>query len=203
MDDLKNVIAKNLALYRKQNGYTQQELADKLNYSDKAVSKWERADGVPDIFVLNALAELYDVTVNDFLSEHNGKLPKARGKARAIKHWLITLLSAGLVFLIATIVTVVWLIVDTSIPVAKFAYLIATPIALIVVLVFSCLWGRIWTTALTVSALIWSLCVLIHVSITVWSDTAWLIYLIGAALQFLVILWFLLQFLLKRNKKNV
>lgn len=203
MNDLKSIIAQNLSKYRKYAGFTQQELADKLNYSDKAVSKWERADGVPDIFVLKTLADLYGVTVNDFLVEHEGKLPKTRGKFRIAKHWLITVLSAGLVFLIATIVTVIWLIVDSSIPVAKYAFLIAFPVALIVTLVFCCLWGKLWMRCLTVSALIWSLCVLIHIAILPLSSMAWLIYLIGAVLQLLVILWFVLQFCLKRYKKNV
>lgn len=202
MNDLKDIIAKNLTLYRKQAGLTQQELAEKINYSDKAVSKWERAEGVPDIFVLKFLADLYGVSVNDFLTEHQEKAPKVKGKWRLAKHWLITLLSVGLVFLVATIVTVICLIADSSLPVAKFAYLIAFPAALIVTLVFSCIWGKIWTTALTVSALIWSLCVLIHIALMPYSPTAWLIYLIGAVLQLLVILWFVLQFLIKRHRKN-
>lgn len=203
MNELKEIIANNLTLYRKQAGLTQQEIAEKLNYSDKAVSKWERAEGVPDVFVLKALADLYGITVNDFLTEHKQKAPKVRGKGLLAKRWLITLLSAGLVFLVATIVTVICLIVDSSLPVAKYAYLIAFPVALIVTLVFSCIWGKIWTTALTVSALIWSLCVLIHIALLPYSTTAWLIYLIGAVLQLLVILWFVLQFLIKRYRKNV
>lgn len=202
MNDLKNIIAQNLVKFRKQAGLTQQELAEKLNYSDKAVSKWERADGVPDIFVLKLLADLYGVTVNDFLAEHDGKLPKSKGKFRIAKRWLITLLSAGLVFFIATAITVIWLIVDSSIPVAKYAFLVAAPVACIVVLVFSCIWGKLWMRCLTVSALIWTLCVMIHVAVMPVSPMAWLIYLIGAVLQLLVILWFVLQFCLKRYKKN-
>ncbi|MCM1395785.1 MAG: helix-turn-helix domain-containing protein [Corallococcus sp.] len=202
MEDLKNVIAKNLAAYRKQAGLTQQELAEKLSYSDKAVSKWERAEGVPDIFVLKTLADMYGITVNDILTEHAESRPRVRGKNRLAKRWLITLLSAGLVYLIATVITVVWLIVDSSFPVAKYAYLIAFPVSMIVLVVFSCVWGKLWMTALSVSALIWSLCLLIHVCVMPVSPTAWLIYLIGAALQLLVIMWFLLQFFLKRNKKT-
>lgn len=203
MTELKNIIAQNLILYRKQSGLTQQELAEKLNYSDKAVSKWERAEGVPDVFVLKTLADMYGVTVNDFLVEHTGKAPKLRTVTRVAKHWLVTLLSFGLVYLVATIVTVVWLIVDSSLPVAKYAYLIAFPVSMIVLVVFSCIWGKLWMTALSVSGLIWSLCLLIHVCVMPVSPTAWLIYLIGAVLQLLVILWFLLRFFIRRNRKNV
>lgn len=201
MDELKNTIAKNLAAYRKEAGMTQQELAEKLNYSDKAVSKWERAEGAPDVFVLKAIADLYGVTVNDFLVEHAEKKPKIGGKNILARRWLITLLSAGLAYLLATIVTVVWLIVDSSVPVAKYAFLIAFPTSLIVTLVFSSIWGKIWMTALSVSALIWSLCLLIHMTLMPVSSEAWLIYLIGAVLQLLVILWFVLMYLVKRNRK--
>ena len=70
MEDLKKIIAKNLVTYRKQAHMTQAELAEKVGYSDKNVSKWERAEGVPDMLVLHELAELYGVTVNDFFVDH-------------------------------------------------------------------------------------------------------------------------------------
>ena len=50
---LQQRISENIAYYRKQNGDTQADLAEKLNYSDKSVSKWERAEGTPDIFILS------------------------------------------------------------------------------------------------------------------------------------------------------
>ena len=70
MEELKKIIAKNLVTYRKQAHLTQAELAEKVGYSDKNVSKWERAEGVPDVLVLHQLAELYGVTVNDFFVDH-------------------------------------------------------------------------------------------------------------------------------------
>lgn len=56
-----------LSALRKANGYTQQEVADKLNVSNKTVSKWERDEGCPEIMMLPAIAELYDVTVDEIL----------------------------------------------------------------------------------------------------------------------------------------
>lgn len=205
MEDLKQTIAKNLVLYRKQAGLTQQELASKINYSDKAVSKWERAEGVPDVLVLKAIADLYGVTVNDFLEDHTDKPKKIRFKDFWAKRWLITLLSAGLVFFIATIVMVVWLMIQPtpSVSVPKYVYLTALPIAIIVVLVFSCIWGKLWQRCIVGSALIWTLCLLIHLVLNIVTlNNAWLIYLIGAAMQLLVILWFLLVYFVKRGKQN-
>jgi transcriptional regulator with XRE-family HTH domain len=66
---LKQKIASNLIYYRKLNNMTQTELAERINYSDKSVSKWERASGMPDIFVLALLADLYGISVSDFLEE--------------------------------------------------------------------------------------------------------------------------------------
>lgn len=65
-DQLKGIIAKNLSRFRKAAGITQQQLAQQINYSDKAVSKWERGEGIPDVVVLKTLADMYGVTVNDF-----------------------------------------------------------------------------------------------------------------------------------------
>ena len=138
MDELKHTIANNLAEYRKQARLTQQQVAEKINYSDKAVSKWERGEGVPDVLVLKKLADLYGITVNDFLVEHSSR-KRPRLKEFWAKRWLIVLLSAGLVFLVATILTVIWWLIvpDDGRTVAKYAYIAAIPVALIVTLVFS------------------------------------------------------------------
>ena len=76
MEDLKKIIAKNITDLRTAKGITQLELAEKLMYSDKNISKWERAEAVPDVVVLKTLADMYGITVNDFLVENNEKLAK-------------------------------------------------------------------------------------------------------------------------------
>ena len=59
---MKKTISNNMLIYRKRAGLTQAELAEKINYSDKAVSKWERGDGVPDVAVLCEMAEIFGVS---------------------------------------------------------------------------------------------------------------------------------------------
>lgn len=56
-----------LSALRKANGMTQQEVADKLNVSNKTISKWERDEGYPEIMMLPAIAELYSVSVDEIL----------------------------------------------------------------------------------------------------------------------------------------
>ena len=62
---LRKTIGKNIALYRKANKDTQASLGEKLSYTDKAVSKWERGESIPDVYVLSCIAELYGITVSD------------------------------------------------------------------------------------------------------------------------------------------
>ena len=78
--EINRKIAKNLTYYRKAAGYTQAELAEKINYSDKSVSKWESGNGVPDIYTLIQLAELYGVSVDVLIGD--GKAPVALEKKR-------------------------------------------------------------------------------------------------------------------------
>ena len=67
--EFRKKLADNLAKYRKLYGLTQQELADCISYSDKSVSKWERGEGVPDVYVLCSIARLYEISVSELIGE--------------------------------------------------------------------------------------------------------------------------------------
>ena len=71
MDDIKNIVAKNITDLRILNNMTQSELGEKLNYSDKTVSKWERGESSPDISVLVQIAEIFGVTLDYLVSSEN------------------------------------------------------------------------------------------------------------------------------------
>jgi transcriptional regulator with XRE-family HTH domain len=73
MQNLKPIIAKNISNLRQKKNMTQSDLADKLNYSDKAVSKWERSESIPDITVLKQIADLFEVTLDYLVSENNNE----------------------------------------------------------------------------------------------------------------------------------
>ena len=64
---LAEVIGKNITRLRKLANMTQLELAEKLNYSDKSISKWEQGNGIPDVRILVQLAELFGVTLDDLV----------------------------------------------------------------------------------------------------------------------------------------
>lgn len=201
LEELKQVIAKNLISFRTSAGITQSELAEKINYSDKSVSKWERGLGVPDIFVLHTLANLYGVKVDDFLveNEKSAKVVIQDNKNKKCSRLLITLLASGLVWLVATLVFVVllWIGIER----AWVTFIVAIPICFIVLIVFSVLWGKIWETALFVSVLVWTIalsgCVLFY-----WT-TAELLFLLCIPLQVLIILWYILVYVLKKKKQKI
>jgi transcriptional regulator with XRE-family HTH domain len=109
MEDLKQVIAQNIIELRKSMQLTQAELAEKLNYTDKAVSKWERAESIPDIIILKQIADLFGVSVDYLLEaehkEEEFKTPYS-DKYKNRNRFIITLLATMLVWLIATTVFV-------------------------------------------------------------------------------------------------
>ena len=97
-EKIKKHFANNLSHYRKQLGLTQTELAEKLNYSDKSISKWERGDGLPDLMVTAQIAEIFGLTLNDMIAEKpRRRLMTTRNKI------IITLLSIGVAWLVATV----------------------------------------------------------------------------------------------------
>ena len=75
MDELKLIFASNLIRLRTAAGMTQAELGEQLNYSDKSISKWERGEAIPDAAVLKRMSEIFGVTVDYLLDEHDAWQP--------------------------------------------------------------------------------------------------------------------------------
>ena len=89
-------ISSNIVYYRQLHNLTQFELATKLNYSDKTISKWERAEGVPSIFVLNELANFFNISLNDLVNKRKVKPKQIKQKKPLLYSlivWLFTTLS--------------------------------------------------------------------------------------------------------------
>jgi len=200
MDDLKVIIAKNIVRYRTILGITQIELAQKLNYSDKSVSKWERAQGVPDIVVLKSMAELFGVKVDDLITPHEESdkiiLPDKRSKKA--KHLLITLMATGMVWLVATIVYVILGLIGIEGIWRSFVY--AVPVTMIVFTIFSAIWGNRIYLGVSVSLLVWT--VLASIYITFIGTKAWLFFFIGIPLQILVVLGIILLKVADRRREQ-
>ena len=177
--DLKLIIAKNIAELRKANGLTQAKFAEKINYSDKAVSKWERGEAICDIVVLKRIADLFGVSVDYLLCETH---TLREDKTRKSNHLIITLISCSMVYLIATIIYVTLKIALDGVRLET-VFLYATPICMIVALVFNSLWGKPKFNFLILTVMLWSTILSFYM---LWQYT--LFFLIGVPLQIIIIL---------------
>ncbi len=179
------------------------QLADMLNYSDKAVSKWERGESVPDLRVLIQLAEIYHITLDDIVKEQHEKAVKPKlnlGK----KHLLITLLSVGLVWVVATGIFMILYYISSVRSHAYLTFVVAPFVSSVVLVVFSSVWGRLITTTLAASAVIWSIALIVHVFLALFAQGVpiWPFYIVAAGVQILVIGWFMLRKLYKPNHRR-
>ena len=196
MEDIKTIIAQNIANLRRESGMTQIELADKLNYSDKAISKWERGESVPDVTVLKAIADLFGVTVDYLISSEHAESARTKENAdpekalqRKRKHAMITSMSIILVWVIATILFIVLDVAlkDTHVHLLAFAY--AVPVSCIVWVVFNSLWhNKRWNYAI-ISLMVWTLLACVHLSVLAGGVNLWQIYLLGIPGQIIIFLW--------------
>jgi len=197
-EQLRTNIAKNITELRKASDITQADLAAKLNYSDKSISKWERGDGVPDVIVLNKIAELFGVTLNDLVSDEKPKLPKK--KPYLTNRIIIPLLSVGLVFLVASIAFLVLRLLNIWSDGSWLLFVYAVPVSLIVMLVFSELWWNLTARLLTLSALIWSVFVSVRLSFSI--DVLNYIFISATILQIITVLWFVMRYRSRFRKKQ-
>lgn len=189
-EDLKEIIAANLVRLRQSAGLTQLQLAEMLNYSDKAVSKWERGESIPDLRVLIQLAKLYHISLDDIVSVQPEKVVKPKLNLKK-KRLLITLLSVGLVWVIATGVYMILFYTLIS-KYAFLTYVVAPLVTFIVFTVFSSIWGNKFTTLLACSGIVWSVAVIVHVNFVLFANhiPIWPCYVVAAAVQILLGLWF-------------
>ena len=204
-EQLKLQIGANIAAYRKRAGLTQAGLGTKLNYSDKAVSKWERGESVPDVLTLVQLAEQFSVSVNDLLVDPNalpedsdpGRLEKAMTqvsekalKRKANKN-VILALSSTLVWFVALLVFVIFSSIDILDPYSWLVFFYAIPANAIVLLSLRSAWRDFrWNKAL-ISIIVWGSLVSIYVTFyMIWHVHIWKMFLLGIPGQIAILLWF-------------
>jgi len=205
MDDekLKLQIGANIAAYRKKAGLTQAGLAEKLNYSDKAVSKWERGESIPDVLTLMALAQQFEITVNDLLVDLNalpgnpGTLEKAmtqvseKALKRKANKKVILALSSTLVWFVALLAYVILSSFDFLEAYCYLLFFYAIPANAIVLLSLRSAWRDFRGNKLYISTIVWGCLLSIYVTLlTVCHYNFWKIFLLGIPGQFAIFLWF-------------
>ena len=202
MDDekLKRQIGINIASYRKRNGLTQAGLAERLNYSDKAISKWERGESAPDVITMVQLAEQFDITVNDLLEDPDAlpgnpnnlehamsRVTEKTLKRKANKH-IILWLSSLLVWFVALFLYVI--VSSFDIPYSWLAFLYAIPTNAIVLLSMRSAWHDFRWNRAYISIIMWGFLLSFHITLLIMHFNMWKLYLLGIPGQIAILLWF-------------
>lgn len=203
MDELKSTISKNLVELRTKAHLTQLQLAEILNYSDKAVSKWERGEAIPDIRVLLQLSELYGISI-DNLVKGTEVAQTVKPKHRIIsKRTFIAVLSAVLVWFVATGVFAILYAIPSIAKYAWLAFIVAPLPTGIVLTVFAVLWGNRVTKALSSSLIVWSCAVIVHIYVKIFVPDyhqIFVLYIVAAVFEILIILWFIYRWFISKKK---
>ena len=203
MRDIKNIVANNISELRLLNNMTQLELAEKLNYSDKTISKWERAESSPDISVLMDIAELFGVTLDYLVKEDHTEedmleeMSERKNEGKKYNRKAIEYISESGCWIIAIFAFIITTLILKRVT-FQFLYFIYTlPVVLIVKLVFNSIWFNPRHNYYIISALMWSILASIHITFLYFSANVTLIYLLGCAGQIVIVIS---SFINKPNK---
>ncbi len=202
MAELKQIVARNLSQLRKEHQLTQIQLAEQIHYSDKAVSKWERGESLPDLVVLKQLADYYHVTLDALVCEEGPhalpeKTPDSSEqyseRESALKPYttrnriVIAGMAIVLVWLIATTIFVILDILVPTLQYSPFMFVYVIPLTVIVWLVFNSIWFNRRVNYFIISLLVWT--TLGALFVTFWSHRPWQLFIIGIPAQIIILLW--------------
>lgn len=195
MEEMKKIVAENIMRLRTSLNLTQAQLGERLNYSDKSVSKWERGESIPDVFVLKAIADMGGVTVDYLLTRHDPdeELRPEAATRRYSRRFITLTVLAGICALAVLVFVVLWIcgIIHWMI----FVY--AVPVSLITLLVLNTIWGdRRWNLYI-VSGIVWGIICSIYLSAL--SYNWWQLLLLGIPAQIIIIFAFSIR---QRPKKG-
>lgn len=204
MKDIKEIFAANLSELRQASGMTQLELGDRLNYSDKTVSKWERGESIPDAGMLKQIADVFGVTVDYLLEENHEHTEKHYAVteeelsdnlyARHMTVWKIV--QAGVWLLSFLIIVLCWVITR------KFYWLIliwTLPVSFLLSIIFTGLWAKKKWQHLYVYISLFILSILLAIYLSALSYNLWMLFLIMVPVE--VLLYFIFKLVRTRRAK--
>lgn len=185
--EVMNNIQENLIYYRAKIGLTQVELSEKLGYSNKSVSKWERGEGIPDVIVLSKIASIFGITVNDLISSQKVKVKKSLIKLRYLKAIFLAIIP----WLIATLIFIILEIKDVSTFKPWLVFIYALPVSVVILTIFFIIWKNKLLQFIALSLLAWLIPLSIYLSLA--KTKLWLIFLLGIPIQILLTIYFLVK----------
>lgn len=194
MKDVKPIIAKNLAYFRKQSGLTQAELAEKLNYSDKAVSRWEHGDTLPDINVLYQLCDFYGIDMNTLIRDDADTLiaPTENKKKSLVYRICIHGFVLSAVWIMATIIFLYSGLISGG-EYYWLAFIWALPVSCVALNLASIgMKARVFRLVIN-SIFVWTLLTGIFLTFLLNDYFLWPVYLVGVPLQLIAVVLFLIK----------
>jgi len=200
MKDIKPIIAKNILELRQANGMTQFDLAEKLNYSDKAISKWERGESCPDISVLLQISDMFSVPPVSLVREESTK-EQLKAESKKVHRYNRSMITGISILLVVLVALFVFVVITLSVAEAKLqwlSFLYAVPTIMIVWLIMNSIWFNRRRNYMIISLLMWSLLAATHISFLTAGVNIWLIYLLGIPGQIIILLWSMIK-----KKKNM
>ena len=199
-ENLRTIIATNITSLRKNRGMTQQDLALRLNYTDKAISKWERGESIPDVVVLKQIADMFGVTV-DYLLQEEHEIPQTfadpsietendRNRHTVRTRGFVTGMSILLVWLAAVMLFIVFDTMSANPLFHWFVFACAVCASLILWLVMNSIWFNRRRNYLIISLLMWSVLILLYMSVWLLADRMlWLVFILGVPGQAIIVMW--------------
>lgn len=199
MEELNEIIAANLVELRLKSGLTQLQVAEKINYSDKSVSKWERGESIPDVSVMMQLSKLYGVSLDDLVRKHTKKTIKPK-RFKISSRLLICLIAYLSVWFLATIGFAVVYGFYSMHSQAYLAFIVAIPVSFLVVMILSFCWYPYYVSLILCSIFMWT--TMLALTMCINTLNIWLLYIIVIPVQVIIIFVLLLKMLLNRSKKK-
>ena len=187
MENLNITIGKKLLYLRKKNKLTQAELAEKLNYSDKAVSKWEKGESLPPVEVFYNISKLYGVSLDFIIGDETVDPQPIKNDTKKRIYLNITHLAVLTVWFVALLLFVIFDLTEIVGGMGKwmlFAW--AVPASFVLSIVFDCIWHKRKGLFLLVSLLVWS--ILLCFALQFFTINIWKIFLVGIPIQIAIII---------------
>ena len=187
MKDIKEVIAKNLSTLRKKNNLTQNELAEKLNYSDNAVSRWEHGEVTPSIETLQQIANIYSVSLSSLIEDDAQKVVDTSYRRKTANELAILLISTSLIWFVATIIFVGAQLIWNKTLWQLFVW--SLPIVSLVLLPFHHYWGRHIYKFIVLTVFVWTLLCAIFLQFYSLSSWMWMVFIVGIPIEVALAIW--------------
>lgn len=198
MENINLVIGNNIKTLRKANKLTQYELAERLNYSNKAISRWESGEIIPDVVTLNRICEVFNIPISKIFEKDLTNKSAVKNYHLQIGNKLaISLLAILLVWFIATIGFVYSGVIFGVYYWQLFVW--AIPFSCVLAIIFNSIWGKKRLNFVFITILVWSLLTCIYLWLLVYN--VWPIFIIGIPMQVAIILWSNIIKNLENNKK--